>query len=228
MQLTSCLRLQIVRPQTHLSTRLRTYPATVAFGSSSDTATPAGEVQAKTSVTKPQRQSRLQQQEATAWPGVDFSSLHSQVCTLNPSRGVYRDTSEQATQVLIVLQSPSVRVRQHVNPFTPTLQVCLLNVNCGQDMRSQLCSMNALQIPVPPLDWGSVYADACRPLAIDIGCGECPLPATLLYCSLVVFRHAPRSYHVHLRVLCMPCFHVNLPTATLAASKQASKVSAWP
>ncbi|KAL3158702.1 hypothetical protein ABBQ32_011442 [Trebouxia sp. C0010 RCD-2024] len=129
MQLASCVRAQFLRRERRLTAQLRRYQATAAYVSS-HTAQPAGEPQAKPSVTKPQRQSRLQQQEATAWPGVDFSSLHS--------------------------QSPSVRVRQHVNPFTPTLQ-----------------------IPVPPLDWNSIYADACRPLAIDIGCGPGRFPLAL-------------------------------------------------
>lgn len=80
MQLTSCFRLPFGRPQHHLSLQLRRYNTVVAFEGSSDIARPASE-----SARTPQRQSRLQRQEASAWPAVDFSRLHNQVCTIKQS-----------------------------------------------------------------------------------------------------------------------------------------------
>lgn len=80
MQLTSCFRLHFGRPKLRLSLQLRKHNTVLAFEGSSDTAHSTGETQARTSAKIPQRQSRLQRQEASAWPAVDFPRLHSQVC----------------------------------------------------------------------------------------------------------------------------------------------------
>ena len=109
--------------------------------------------------------------------------------SVQTSRGCMKKVSTckrgSTVSVFTLLQSPSVRVRQHVNPFTPTLQVghFLANQPCGNTAETQQ-HFATLQKPVPPLDWSSIYADACRPLAIDIGCGECPL-SLHLYCRLM-------------------------------------------
>ncbi len=43
-----------------------------------------------------------------------------------------------------------------------------LTVSCCHTVTSIGCP----QVPVPPLQWESIYPDATRPLAVDIGCGE--------------------------------------------------------
>ena len=90
MQLTSCVRLHFARRKLHFSLQLRRYKTVVAFKGSPDTAHSAGETQVGTSAKTPQRQSRLHQQEASAWPAVDFPRLHSQVCT--EKQRLYKET----------------------------------------------------------------------------------------------------------------------------------------
>lgn len=43
-----------------------------------------------------------------------------------------------------------------------------------RDLIAHLRAADFTQRPVPPLDWQSIYANARRPLAVDIGCGEYP------------------------------------------------------
>ncbi len=134
MHLRSCVDCRLLRAKAVLSSpaAVRKLRTTRAFASGSENAP------AKQSIEPgaPQsHQSRISRQEATAWPALDFARLHSQV--VQPDSQYQRQISPNTSTLDLTLltfdlmshlkhfdlQSPTARVRQHVNPFTPTLQV---------------------------------------------------------------------------------------------------------
>ena len=65
-----------------------------------------------------------------------------------------------------------------LEPIHPFITGMLYLTPVGTPRQDMYCRRHTLtrgckvQVPVPPLSWGTIYKDAGRPLAVDVGCGE--------------------------------------------------------